>query len=58
MDSKTQNNNNKIKGMLDNTHIVIVRNSATYEVVEAKFESLLKYQGLYTSLQINHNQTK
>ena len=49
LDSTTQDNNIEIKGTPDNIQLVIVCNSATYEVVKANFQSSLKDQGLYTS---------
>ena len=58
LDSTTQDNNIEIKGTPDNIQLVIVCNSATYEVVKANFQSSLKDQGLYTSLQTNRDQTK
>ena len=58
LDSTTQDNSIEIKGTLDNIQIVLVCNSATYEVVKANFQSSLKEQGLYTSLQTNRDQTK
>lgn len=58
LDSTTQDNHVTLKGKEDNIQIVIVCNTATYELVKSVFQSSLREQNLYTSLKTNRDQSK
>ena len=55
-DLPAMDNSIAIKGTPNNIQIVIVCNTATYELVKSTFQNSLKAQGLYTSIQTNRDE--